>query len=93
MGCHQSAQKLPTDDELLDLRGAFVQAQQAHIAVEAFHRPFVNVSCAAVNLHDEAHHVGGKELGAGYAHRDVRIGHVGRLAIAALSDVYELSCR
>ena len=54
------------DDELLDLAGAFVEAQQADVAVEALDCVFGHVAGAAVDLHgavgDLADHFGAEQL-------------------------------
>ena len=41
---------VPCDHQLLDLRRAFVDAEEADGAVEAFHRIFLHVAGAAVDL-------------------------------------------
>src|SRR5690606_6344023 len=57
------------DDHLLDLRGALVQAEQAHVAVEPLDGVLADVTGAAMDLHAAvgypAAHFGGEHLGAG----------------------------
>src|ERR1700731_3789189 len=54
------------DDQALNLTGALVQPQQAHVTVDAFDRNAVHVAAAAVNLHREicdlAGHFGAEEV-------------------------------
>src|SRR6516164_9614033 len=45
-----------SNDNLLDLAGAFVQAEQAHVAVEALDAVFRDVAGAAVDLHRAVGH-------------------------------------
>ena len=80
-----------TDDELLDLGGAFVKAQQSHIALKALHWVLIDVARAAVNLHTAvghaAHHLGAEQFGAGHTHGNIRIGQVCRFGVKALRHV------
>jgi hypothetical protein len=70
------AQHLARDDQLLDLRGALVDAEQAHVAVEALDRVVRDVAGAAVDLHravgDPADHLGGEVLAHRRLLRDAR---------------------
>src|SRR5690606_24365318 len=64
------------NDDLLDLRGAFVQTEQAHVAVEPFDGVFADVAGAAMDLHaavsNPATHLGGEHLGAGGLGADIQ---------------------
>src|SRR5690606_10185645 len=63
------------DDHLLDLGGALVQAEQAHVAVEPLDGVLADVTGAAMDLHAAvgypAAHFGGEHLGAGGLGADV----------------------
>src|SRR5829696_7797120 len=60
-------QQLAGNDELLDFGGALVDAQRAHVAIEAFDDCSTHQAGAAVNLNcavdDSASSFGGKQLG------------------------------
>src|SRR5580658_2606760 len=64
-----SAEHFAGDDELLDLAGALVDAEQADVAVEALDRDAAHVAGTAVDLHgavgDAADGFAGEVLGSG----------------------------
>src|SRR5450830_1812387 len=63
------------NDDLLDLRGALVNAEQAHVPIKTLGRIFADVAGAAVDLHGAvghaAAHLGGEQLAAGGLGGDV----------------------
>ena len=63
-----SAQKIPRDHHLLDLARALVDAEDAHVAVEALDAVVGDIAGAAEDLHrpvgDAADHLGGEVFGA-----------------------------
>src|ERR1700744_4163180 len=65
-----------SDDQALNLAGAFVEPQQPHVAVDAFDGNTVHVAAAAVHLHREigylAGHFGAEQLRRG--RRDPAVG-------------------
>src|SRR5208282_4448995 len=68
-----SAQKIAGDDELLNLARAFIDAEDAHVAIEAFDAVIGDVARAAENLHgavrDPPDHFGCEIFAAGRFHR------------------------
>src|SRR6201993_5027009 len=66
------------DDQALDFARALIQAQQANIAVYAFHGHPLHVSAAPVDLHceigDLARHLGAEQLGRRRCNPSVLVG-------------------
>jgi hypothetical protein len=62
------ANHVSRDCQLLDLRRAFVDTEEANITVKSFYRVLGNIARTAVNLHravrDTIAHLGGEELAA-----------------------------
>src|ERR1700712_2898294 len=71
-------QGLAGDDHLLDLAGALVDAEDAHVAVEPLDPMVGDVARPAENLHrpvgDAPHHLGGEILGRRGLHGDALAG-------------------
>src|SRR5687768_1164145 len=71
----RALQHVARDDQLLDLAGAFVEAEKAHVAVEALDDGLLHVARAAVDLHaavgDAPDHLGCVQLAARGFQRDV----------------------
>src|SRR3546814_8943568 len=67
-GVFHSAHQFLADDQLLDLRSAFVNAEDTHIAEEALDRGLAHIAGAAMDLDrpvgDPAHHLGAEHLRA-----------------------------
>src|SRR3546814_14312667 len=63
-GVFHSAHQFLADDQLLDLRSAFVNAEDTHIAEEALDRGLAHIAGAAMDLDrpvgDPAHHLGAR---------------------------------
>src|ERR1700679_1901547 len=69
-----AAQQIACDHELLDLAGAFIDAENSDVAVEAFDAVIRDIACPAEDLHravgDAPYRFGGEIFGAGRFHGD-----------------------